>query len=142
MGYTIQLDRVYFQRNELEDTAGAALYLILSPCPDNPCNHVCRSHPRMVHHYELQRFRLGSFGHRKNASAQEIAENKANVWGWDGNREQPTLRASFLGQERDDKGKQIRPYRVHLFLTAGKIELCGDSTVTLHPNPLPCTHDD
>lgn len=47
-----------------------------------------------------------------------------NVWGWDGNREAPSLNPSFLCEEPPR-------VRVHLFLRAGKIDLCGDSTVRL-----------
>jgi hypothetical protein len=50
--------------------------------------------------------------------------NGRNVWGWDGNREAPTLTPSFVL----DWGNGMR---VHLFFTKGKINLLSDSTVTL-----------
>jgi hypothetical protein len=81
--------------------------------------------------YERQAFRLGSYGHRLDATEQEIKENKANVWGWDGNKEAPTLRPSFLAREK-------RPYTLHSFLTNGKLELCADSSVVIIPNPTSC----
>lgn len=43
------------------------------------------------------------------------------VWSWDGDREAPSLTPSFL---------QYDP-RAHLYLRKGKIELLGDSVVTL-----------
>lgn len=45
----------------------------------------------------------------------------AIAWGWDGNREAPTLTPSYLAE-------QPNRFRVHLFLQAGKISLCSDST--------------
>jgi hypothetical protein len=140
VSYTVQIDHINFERNEAEGTDGSVYYLILSPCPDDPCNHVCRSHPRMVHHYERQAFRRGKSGHRANASAEDIANDHANVWGWDGNQEAPTLTPSFLAL--DAKGDRVlRPYRMHSYLTKGRLDVLGDSTVQLHPNPVPC-HDD
>lgn len=129
--FTVQVEKIAFARDETRGEDGAVTYLILSPCPDDPCTHVCSVHPRMVHHYERQAFRRGYFGHRLDATQQEIAENKANVWGWDGNTDAPTLSPSFLAAAR-------RPYVMHSFLRAGRLELCGDSTVTIEPNPLPC----
>jgi hypothetical protein len=95
----------------------------------------------MEHHYERIGFRAGAFGHRLDATAEEVADDCANVWGWDGNRESPTLQPSFLAVEVDKKGRTARPYRAHLFVRDGKIELCGDSTVTLHSDPQPCWDD-
>ncbi len=45
------------------------------------------------------------------------------AWEWDGNRDAPTLSPSYVCEDRMTKA------RVHLFLRAGKIELCSDSTV-------------
>lgn len=138
MTYTVQLEHVYVGRDEEEGTDGAAYYLILSPCLDNPCDHVCKAHPRMVHRYERQAFRRGGSGHRRNATAEEIADDKANVWGWDGNEAAPSLTPSFLAQETNKQGKRVRPYRMHSYLTAGALQVLSDSTVLLHPNPVPC----
>lgn len=129
--FTVQVECVNFGRNEERGEDGAVWYLILSPCHDEPCTHVCRSHPRMRHQYERQAFRRGEFGHRLNASAEEIASNRANVWGWDGNEATPTLTPSYLAFEE-------REYRMHSFLRAGQLELCGDSTVVLASAPVSC----
>lgn len=48
---------------------------------------------------------------------------KELVWGWDGNRQAPTLAPSFL-LETD-----VYPLRVHLHVVKGKIELTPDSEV-------------
>lgn len=143
MSYQVLVDRIYFARNDVEGTDGAAVYVILSPCEacvTDPAHHSCTVHPGMVHHYEMQRFRRGGNGHRLNATPEQIADDQAHVWGWDGNVEAPTLRPSFLGMERNKKGRTIRPYRMHSYLTAGRLELCNDSTVVLDPNPKSC-HD-
>lgn len=140
--FRMQVEQVHFSRNETENTDGHVLYLILSPCPGDPpgspCRHVCDAHPVQVHHYEFQRFRRGGFGHRKDATPEQIARDEANVWGWAGD-DPPTLSPSFLALDAKG-GKVLRPYRAHLFLRAGRIDLCGDSTVTLEPNPRSCTH--
>lgn len=135
MTYTVQIERIQFARDAKRGEDGAAWYLILSPCEEcklDPNHHSCVAHPGMVHDYERQAFRRGAFGHRFDATPQEIADDKANVWGWDGNTAAPTLAPSFLAVAH-------RPYRLHSFLTAGQLQLCGDSTVTLHPNPTPCS---
>lgn len=131
MTRTVQVDRIQFQRDDKRGEDGAVWYVILSPCPDDPCDHVCAAHPKMVHEYERQGFRLGAAGPRLDATPEEIADNRANVWGWDGNRDAPTLTPSFLAA----KG---RPYVMHSYLRAGRLELCGDSTVKLAPYPSPC----
>lgn len=140
--FTVQIDHIHFGRSDQRGEDGAVYYLILSPCTDDPCNHVCTTHPRMVHRYERQAFRLGASGHRLDATPEEIAKHRANVWGWDGNTDSPTLQPSFLAREVDDEGKVIRPYRMHSFLRAGRIELCGDSTVTLALSPRACDDED
>ena len=57
---------------------------------------------------------------------QPFGRNRVNrVWGWDGNREAPSLDPSFLWNPA--------PYKhpgwptVHLYLRRGKIDLCADS---------------
>jgi hypothetical protein len=138
--FTIQIESINFARDEKRGEDGAVWYLILSPCEDcktNPDHHGCAGHPGMVHHYERQAFRLGSSGYRLDATEDEKANDRANVWGWDGNRDAPTLSPSFLAL-MEKNGNAIRPYQAHFFLRAGKIDLCGDSTVSLHPSPVPC----
>lgn len=130
--FTVQVDHISFGRDEKRGEDGAVIYLILTPCSDEPCRHVCTAHTKMNHHYERQAFRRGQFGHRLDATEEEKATNRANVWGWDGSQA-PTLTPSFLAHEG-------RPYRMHSFLKAGQLELCGDSTVTLVPNPVPCAN--
>lgn len=130
MTYTVQIAQVTFARSDQRGEDGAVWYLILSPCADDPCTHICAVHPRMNHHYERQPFRRGDFGHRLDATPQEIAEGRANVWGWDGNAA-PTLSPSFLA-------KVDRPYSLHCYVRQGRIELCSDSTVALDPAPGNC----
>lgn len=137
-GFTVQIEHVQFARDDKRGEDGAVYYLILTPCTERPCRHECEAHPQMTHHYERQAFRRGAFGHRLDATPEDIANDRANVWGWDGNCEAPTLTPSYLALDTKD-GKQLRPYRMHSFLTAGRIALCGDSTVTLHPSPTPCS---
>lgn len=127
---TIQIDSIVFERDEKAGTDGAVYYLILYPCEERPCTHVCATHPERTHAYERQAFRLGTFGHRLNGTPKEIQNNQANVWGWDGNKDAPTLSPSFLGH-RDR-------YLIHLFLKAGRIDLCGDSTLVVATDPHPC----
>jgi hypothetical protein len=87
----------------------------------------------MEHHYCRQAFRRGAGGYRLNSTPEEQQNHQANVWGWDGNSDAPTLQPSFL--VRPEFGV---PYRLHCFIRQGCIDLCNDSTVTLHPNPQPC----
>lgn len=134
MSHTIQIDRITFDRHDGRGEDGAVWYLILSPCEEcktNPEHHCCKAHPGMKHHYERQAFRLGNHGHRLDADDEMKATNRANVWGWDGDREAPTITPSFLAAEG-------RPYRLHSFIRSGQLDLCGDSTVTPHPRPVPC----
>lgn len=135
--FTVQIERIQFAVDKKRGEDGAVYYLILTPCTERPCTHVCATHPQMAHHYERQAFRRGSFGHRLDATAEEKASDRANVWGWDGNRAAPTLSPSYLALDVKN-GERIRPYRMHSFLRAGRIELCGDSTVSLHPAPVAC----
>jgi hypothetical protein len=51
------------------------------------------------------------------------------VWGWDGNKEAPTLAPSFLSDEGMINGE--KGTRIHLFFRAGTIDLLGDSNVEL-----------
>lgn len=121
MDYAVLLDHISVVRSKERGEDGAVWYVILG----EPHERVsCPLHPKRTHHYERQPFRRGSNGFRLNATAQEITEDKANVWGWDGNENAPTLTPSFLAA----KG---RPYRMHSFLTAGQLKLCSDSTVIL-----------
>jgi hypothetical protein len=129
--YTVQVDHIVFGRDDKRGEDGAVWYLLLTPCTDDPCTHACTAHPGMRHHYERQAFRLGGFGHRLDATDEEKQTDCANVWGWDGNRAAPTLTPSYLA-------KKGRPYVMHSFLKAGRLDLCGDSTVTHAPNPQPC----
>jgi hypothetical protein len=58
-----------------------------------------------------------------------VIVNGQHVWSWDGNREAPTLTPSYLCE-----GGPFAA-RVHLFLVAGKIRLCPDSTVVPWESP-------
>jgi hypothetical protein len=141
MPYTIQVASISLYDQPREGADGAVLYLLLAPCQDNPCTHVCRSHPGMEHRYELQPFARGGNRTRPGATPEQIANDEANIWGWDGNASSPTLTPSFLASEVNKQGATIRPYRAHWFLRSGRLDLCSDSTVTLHPNPVPCVLD-
>lgn len=137
MAFTVQIEQIHFQHDEKRGEDGAVYYLILTPCTERPCTHICATHPQMSHHYERQAFRRGSFGHRLDATAEDKANDRANVWGWDGNREAPTLMPSYLALDVKN-GKRIRPYRMHSYLRAGKLDVLSDSTVALHPSPAAC----
>lgn len=138
--FTVQIERIQIARDEKRGEDGAVYYLILTPCEEcktNPEHHCCSAHPGMTHHYERQAFRRGGFGHRLDATPAEIADDRANVWGWDGNEATPTLSPSFLALDVKN-GTQLRPYRMHSFLTSGRLDVLSDSTVMLHPSPVPC----
>lgn len=75
--------------------------------------------------YTLQPFARGpSHKYDKSAPGGPVL-----LWGWDGNREAPTLTPSFLSNFPSSKNSEGA--RIHLFLRKGKIDLCGDSTVVL-----------
>lgn len=65
-----------------------------------------------------QPFKLGA-----TCDMNDKTGHKWYVWGWDGNKEAPSLTPSFLMET--DKLK------VHLYLTAGKVNLLSDSNVEL-----------
>jgi hypothetical protein len=117
----VLIAHISFSRHEGRGEDGAVWYLILGEPNDRV---VCAAHPGRKHHYERQAFRRGTAGHRLDATPEEIAEDRANVWGWDGSVEAPTVTPSFLAHEG-------RPYRLHSFLRGGRLDLCGDSTVVL-----------
>lgn len=71
--FTVQIKSIQFARNEERGEDGAVWYLLLTPYSERPCRHVCATHPMMEHHYERQAFRLGSSGHRLNATAEELS---------------------------------------------------------------------
>ena len=48
-----------------------------------------------------------------------ITGGSGNVWAWDGDRENPTIRPSLLAPD----------YHFHCYVTRGKIELLSDSRV-------------
>lgn len=131
----IQIDSIVFRRDDEEDTDGYVIYLITKPCTERPCTHICLSHPERSHHYERQLFRRGSFGHRRNATEEEKSTNRANVWGWNGDVAAPSLQPSFLADRTKDADLG---YRLHSYLNAGSLDLCGDSTVVPASNPVPC----
>ena len=121
MSYEVLIDHIQFSRDDKRGEDGAVWYMILGEQNDRV---VCSVHPKRKHHYERQAFRRGRNGHRLDATPEEVAKDYANVWGWDGNTAAPTILPSFLA-------KKGRPYCLHSFLRGGKLELCGDSTVTL-----------
>ena len=65
---------------------------------------------KMTHHF-IQQFRKGDLIHNKD----EID----NIWFWDGNRENPTIRPSF----------RVPAYYFHCYVTNGKIDVLSDSHV-------------
>lgn len=125
--YEALIDHIQFARDEARGEDGAVWYLVLSPCEQcktNPDHHRCAAHPGMVHHYERQAFALDGPKHRPGASADDIANDRANIWKWDGNTSAPTIEPSFLAAHG-------RPYRMHSYVRGGKLDLCSDSDVTL-----------
>ena len=44
---------------------------------------------------------------------------KINVWEWDGNKEKPSIRPSFL----------LPDFRLHLYVKEGKLNILSDTTV-------------
>lgn len=126
MAYEALIDHISFGHDPVRGEDGAVWLLVLGEPNENV---VCRVHPRRAHHYERQAFRRGAAGHRLNATPEEIAEDRAHVWGWDGNTEAPTLTPSFLAE-------QGRPYRLHSYVRAGTLDVLSDSTCTLsHATP-------
>jgi hypothetical protein len=131
----VQIDRIVFRRDEDEDTDGYVIYLITKPCTERPCTHVCTTHLESAHHYERQLFRRGGPGYRKNASEADKASNRANVWGWNENQARPTLTPSFLANRSGDASLG---YTLHSYVRDGRLDLCGDSTVTLVEPAVEC----
>lgn len=127
MSYEVLIDHIQFKRDDERGEDGAVWYLILGEPAERV---VCDRHPGRKHHFERQPFARGGPTHRPGATPEEIAANRANIWGWDGNTEAPTITPSFLAAEG-------RPYRMHSFIRAGKLDLCGDSTVSASAQ-LPC----
>lgn len=119
--FEVIADHISFDADAGRGEDGAVWYLILGAANEAV---VCSVHGPRTHHYERQAFRRGGPGLRPGATAEEIAGNKANIWGWNGETEAITVSPSFLAAEG-------RPYRLHSFLTRGALELCGDSTVVL-----------
>lgn len=133
---TIQISGVRFYDEPRPDgEAGWVHYLILLPLTPERGDFRCLAHPGLDHWHEGQPFRIGPWKPRDGASPEAIAQNSANLWGWNGVKDPATLTLTpslglFPGPGR--------PYNAHLFLTNGRIQLCGDATVTVHPNPTPC----
>lgn len=61
-----------------------------------------------AHHF-LQQFRKGNL----------TKENEYNIWSWDGDRENPTIRPSLL----------VPDYHFHCYVTQGRIDVLPDSQV-------------
>lgn len=123
--YEVLIYLINFSRDAKRGEDGAVWYLILGERDERV---VCSIHPGRRHHYERQAFRRGAFGYRLDATPEEIKNDRANVWGWDGNMRAPTVTPSYLAHKH-------RPYRMHSFLRGGRLELCGDSTVVLSTAP-------
>lgn len=63
-------------------------------------------------------------GMKKHPTCKDSKGDPTNIWGWDGNKEHPTLTPSYLCSYPPGTV-------VHLHFTAGRIQLAGDSTVEL-----------
>lgn len=148
MPATLQVERVqFFDEHPLNDQSGkpaypgcdgAVWYLSLTPCKgifgcESGCRVACASHPGLHHCYLMQPFSRSGQGLLVNRTEWEKANNRANIWAWNGNREAPTLSPSFLCYGDG----QYLP-RVHLFLNNGRIDLCSDSECISMANPVPC----
>lgn len=93
----------FFPQPNAAGAEGAVYYQVGGDVPKGACT------------WMRQPFRRGeSVGNEENGGL-------GIIWGWDGNRDAPTLTPSFFAEDG--------VVRVHLFLRAGKIELCADSTV-------------
>ena len=68
----------------------------------------CIVNDARAHHF-IQQFRRGNLMH----------ESDRNLWSWDGNRKEPTIKPSFL----------VPDYHFHCFVTRGKIDVLPDSHV-------------
>jgi len=64
---------------------------------------------------------------KPGSTEEEQKNNRANIWKWDGNRNNPTITPSFLCEDRG--------VRVHITISNGQINLCGDSNVVLGEVP-------
>lgn len=78
--------------------------------------------------YFMQPFAKGGQRYKTGATEEEIRNNRANIWGWDGDRNAPTLSPSFLCEDRG--------IRVHLLINKGKIDICSDSNVVVGEVPI------
>lgn len=135
---TVQVDGVQVHGERHADgEEGAVWYLVL--VPHAGAETCCATHPGALHCYERQPFRRGTHGFLEGASTADVNSNRANVWGWDGNRETPTLSPSFWA---DRTGSPVAPYVLHCFFRAGRIDLCPDSTVRLETVPRRCVDAD
>lgn len=155
---SLQVDRVQFfathpirngdGSDAYPDCDGAVWYLQLEACGDDPrCEIACAAHPAQHHSYYMQPFARDGPKHRVGSSPEEQKQDRANIWGWDGDKVAPSVMPSFLvpGYKEGDRvliGGQVSIMsfraRVHLFLRAGRIELCSDSQVVVAPDPVPC----
>lgn len=84
--------------------------------------------------YLSQPFHSGGQRHYKGATPEQIAENRANIWAWNGDRAAPSITPSYLF-EGHTHAKGLYPDwpRIHIYLTAGRLVNCGDSDATIVP---------
>lgn len=134
-----------FQVYEKEDARGCegmALYELTRPCapgcealhspPDERWREGSRKlPPHTEFRYLSQPFHSGGQRKYKDATPEEIAEDRANVWAWNGNRERPSLTPSFVFTGHSHPKNLYPDYpRVHTYLTDGVLVNCGDSDAT------------
>lgn len=124
---TIRLEHIqWFDAEPIRFTTGENAY----PGCDGAASYVIEGEDHTVS-YMLQPFARGP-----GFTLARPDGSKRHIWGWDGNRDAPTLTPSFLCEaQHPPLTPGSMPIRVHLFLRAGRIELCGDSTVRLAPEP-------
>lgn len=132
---TIQVESIDFYEpgsKEAEFADGAVWFLVL--LPSDKAGDACKTHPGLKHRYERLPFH--------STPKTPTPNGQTALWGWDGNRSAPTVHGSMGAFPVINGNSTGRDYNAHLHFTAGRIELCSDATVTVHPDPKPCVYVD
>lgn len=133
-GWSICIANVQvYDKEDERGCEGMVLYELTKPCnpgctaehspPDERWGEASRALPLHTEfRYLSQPFHSGGQRHYKGATAEEITENRANVWAWNGNKEAPTLTPSYYFLGRNDPKKRYPDWpAVHIFVTNGRI---------------------
>lgn len=143
MTATVQVERVQWfkdqdeaSRHGVRGADGAVWYLILEPCTHEPrCEIACVPHAGHHHAYGRQAFARGGRRHAEGASREDVAQDRANIWGVTGEGDDVTTDPSFLCRWPLGEGKE---FRLHSYMRKGRLDVLSDSNVALHPAPVPC----